>query len=119
MTGTDTIIGGWAQGPLPHPLPPTHPLSPGGTALHTDGVWLEGRQAGVPRAVPSVGCTIFAVVCDESLFRDKRHQPDRVPSSRTLRALHFSSKSSLRCLNDIFNIKGFILLKSIAYLNIR
>lgn len=119
MTGADTIIGGWAQGPLPHPLPPTHPLSPGGTTLHTDGIWLQGLQAGVPRAAPSAGGTIFAAVCDESLFRDKHRQPDRVPFSRTLRVLHFSSKSSPRCLNDIFNIKGFILLKSIAYLTIR
>lgn len=71
MTGADLIIGGPAHGSggRGH-LPPTQPR---GTALSTDGVWPVGLQAGVPGAVPNVGCTISSVVCDKSLFRDARH----------------------------------------------
>lgn len=63
----------------------------------------RGPQSAQGCMKSSVGCTIFATACDASVFRDKR-QPDRVPLARALHALHFSSESSPRCLNDIFKV---------------
>lgn len=81
-----------------------------------------GTQAPVPRlglpgAVRSMGGAIFAAfmmnLCLGRTFNPKAHL------LRGSCALRSSSRSSLRCLNDIFkvNTEVFILLKSRAYLN--
>lgn len=104
MTDADTIMGGWADGSwgllTPHPL-----LSPGEAQPCTQTGQVRESAAEHP-GLHKVKCGVhdfFAAACEESGFRDKR-QPDRVLSARALHALHFSSKSSPRCLNDIFKV---------------
>lgn len=73
MTGADTIIGGPVHGSGVHGrLPTTQPRRHG---PEHGGRLACGLQAGVPRAVPKVGCTMSAGVRDKSLFKDERH-PD-------------------------------------------
>ena len=96
MTGADRVMGGWAHG-----VAPLTCSASGGTAWHMGPP--PPRQGECHPGLQEAWGLGFYGLCDESVFR-KELQSKQAASARALRALHFSSRSSLRCLNDIFKV---------------